>query len=72
MKTLWIAAVAFYPVLWAELAVAAPVKVEGGPVEGIVGRRASKRRAPVRGDARAFAARDVGRRGGYQAGLSKW
>jgi hypothetical protein len=39
MKTLWFAAVGFCPVLWAELAVAAAVKVEGGPVEGIVGRR---------------------------------
>jgi len=49
MKTLGFAAIAFYPVPWAALAVAAPVKAEGGPVEGIVGRR-----------------------GGYQAGLSRW
>jgi hypothetical protein len=36
MKMLWLAAIAVCPVLWLNIAVAAPVKVEGGLVEGIV------------------------------------
>ena len=37
MKMRWLAAVAVCPVLWLEMTMAAPVKVEGGPVEGIAG-----------------------------------